>query len=126
VFRELLTRESFDAAWRDLLVHYRRMELRGEIRGGRFVSGFIGEQFALPEALEALRALRRSGDKPSQDIRISAADPLNLLGIILPGPRLSALPSNYVTFRDGIPVGSGSFRGTGSPIRIAERLSRRA
>jgi ATP-dependent helicase Lhr and Lhr-like helicase len=112
VFRDLLVRESLNSGWRDLLVQYRRMELRGEIRGGRFVSGFTGEQFALPEALESLRALRRAGMEASdgQNIKLSAADPLNLAGIILPGPRVPAVPTNYVVFRHGVVVRSGSVR----------------
>ena len=102
VFRDLLARESIVSSWRDLLVCYRRLELTGEIRGGRFVSGFTGEQFALPEALESLRALKkRPGTAAQQEIKISAADPLNLAGVILPGPRIAAVPSNFVVFRDG-------------------------
>ncbi len=105
VFRDLLGRESMVSSWRDLLVCYRRLELMGEIRGGRFVSGFTGEQFALPGALEALRALKkRPGAATQQDIKISAADPLNLAGLILPGPRIAAVPSNFVVFRDGMVV----------------------
>lgn len=105
VFRDLLGRESMVSSWRDLLVCYRRLELTGEIRGGRFVSGFTGEQFALPGALEALRALKkRPGAATQQDIKISAADPLNLAGLILPGPRIAAVPSNFVVFRDGMVV----------------------
>jgi len=82
VFRDLLARESLSPSWRDLLVQYRRMEFQGEIRGGRFVDGFVGEQFALPEAVESLRALRREGADRNfaQEIRLSAADPLNLVG----------------------------------------------
>ncbi|MBI4401678.1 MAG: hypothetical protein HY581_08605 [Nitrospirae bacterium] len=112
VFRDLLGRESLSLAWRDLLVQYRRLESRGEIRGGRFVAGFTGEQFALPEALESLRAMRRAGAdaRTSQEIKISGADPLNLVGIILPGPRVPAVPSNYVVYRDGVPIRSGSIR----------------
>ncbi|HTL03324.1 MAG TPA: DEAD/DEAH box helicase [Vicinamibacterales bacterium] len=90
VFRDLLARETIAPPWRDLLVTYRRMEAQGEIRGGRFVSGFVGEQFARPEAVELLREIRRDqnvGDAPS----VSAADPLNLGGIITPGPRVSPL-----------------------------------
>src|SRR5439155_6985637 len=79
VFRDLLGREALNLAWRDLLVQYRRLELRSEIRGGRFISGFTGEQFALPEAVESLRALRRAerkaGERASQVIKISGADP---------------------------------------------------
>ena len=106
VFRDLLRRESLALSWRDLLVQYRRMELQGEIRGGRFVSGFTGEQFALPEAVESLRALRKrneSGAAP-HDIKLSASDPLNLAGVILPGPRVPAVPSNFLVFRDGVIV----------------------
>ncbi|MGQ0811187.1 MAG: DEAD/DEAH box helicase [Nitrospiraceae bacterium] len=104
VFRDLLGRESLSLPWRDLLVQYRRLELRGEIRGGRFVSGFTGEQFALPEAVESLRAMRKSAapNTAAQDIRLSAADPLNLVGIILPGPRVPATPHNHVVFQNGV------------------------
>ena len=90
VFRDLLARESIAPPWRDLLVTLRRMEAQGEIRGGRFVSGFVGEQFARPEAVDLLREIRRSqaaGDVPN----VSAADPLNLAGIVTPGPRVSPL-----------------------------------
>jgi ATP-dependent Lhr-like helicase len=105
VFRDLLMRESLACAWRDLLVQYRRLEFKGEVRGGRFVSGFTGEQFALPEAVEALRAIRKQAASPSnQEVRLSACDPLNLAGIILPGPRVPAVPTNFVVFRDGLVV----------------------
>jgi ATP-dependent Lhr-like helicase len=106
VFRDLLARESLVQSWRDLLVQYRRMELQGEIRGGRFVSGFTGEQFALPEAVESLRAARKRNESgaASHDIKLSASDPLNLAGVILPGPRVPAVPSNFVVFRDGAVV----------------------
>jgi ATP-dependent Lhr-like helicase len=109
VFRDLLARESLSPSWRDLLVQYRRMEFQGEIRGGRFVDGFVGEQFALPEAVEALRAMRREGSERSmsQEIRLSAADPLNLVGVILPGTRVASNPSNYIVFRNGVPIQSG-------------------
>ncbi len=83
VFRDLIARESLAPAWRDLLVALRRMEARGEIRGGRFVSGFSGEQFARPEAVDLLRMLRRS-EKTSEQILVSPGDPLSLAGIILP------------------------------------------
>ena len=108
VFRDLLARESLVQSWRDLLVQYRRMELQGEIRGGRFVSGFTGEQFALPEAVESLRAARKRNalGAASHDIKLSASDPLNLAGVILPGPRVPAVPSNFVVFRDGAVVRS--------------------
>lgn len=104
VFRDLLGRESSSIAWRDLLVQYRRMELKGELRGGRFVSGFIGEQFALPEALESLRALRKSGFSLVQEVKLSAVDPLNLAGVILPGPRIPAVSTNFLVLKDGAVV----------------------
>jgi ATP-dependent Lhr-like helicase len=95
VFRDLLARETLAPAWRDLLSVLRRLEARGEIRGGRFVAGLVGEQFARPEAIDLLRAIRRSPDRPEQ-VAVSAADPLNLAGIILPGPRVSALSGDTV------------------------------
>ncbi len=103
VFRRLLERETNLPPWRDLLLVFRRLEARGEIRGGRFVVGFAGEQFALPEAVGALRATRRA--EPTGELRaVSAADPLNLTGIITPGERVPAVPSNRVVYRDGVPV----------------------
>jgi ATP-dependent Lhr-like helicase len=82
VFRDVIARESLAPPWREVLLVFRRLEARGEIRGGRFVAGFVGEQFALPEAIEALRSVRRTGgDEP---VRVGAYDPLNLAGIILP------------------------------------------
>jgi ATP-dependent helicase Lhr and Lhr-like helicase len=90
LLRDLLVRETLAPPWRDLLPILRRMEARGEIRGGRFVSGFTGEQFARPEALELLRAMRRQPEKTAT-APVSNADPLNLTGIILPGPRVSRL-----------------------------------
>ncbi len=103
VFRRLLEREAGLPAWRDLLYAYRRLEARGEIRGGRFVQGFAGEQFALPEAVGLLRELRRS--EANEDfISISAADPLNLTGIVTPGSRVPANTGNRVLYRDGIPL----------------------
>lgn len=101
VFRDLLARESLVTSWRDLLVQYRRMEMAGEVRGGRFVSGVVGEQFALPEAIESLRAMRNNGGGLAQEVKISACDPLNLAGLILPGPRVPAVPSNFLVFKDG-------------------------
>jgi ATP-dependent helicase Lhr and Lhr-like helicase len=96
LFRDLLARESLAPPWRDLLPVLRRKEAQGEIRGGRFVSGFSGEQFARPEALDLLRAIRRSASEADQSPDVANADPLNLAGIILPGPRVSTLArSNY-------------------------------
>src|SRR5262249_40283414 len=83
VFRDILARETLAPAWRDLLQVFRKMEARGEIRGGRFVSGFVGEQFARPEAVDLLRHVRRSSPD-GEEIQIPLADPLNLTGIILP------------------------------------------
>jgi ATP-dependent Lhr-like helicase len=88
--RDLLAREDGAPPWRDLLPVLRRMEARGQIRGGRFVNGFTGEQFARPEAIDLLRALRRMGE-PVEVAGIPSADPLNLTGIILPGARVSPL-----------------------------------
>ncbi len=85
LFRDLLARETVTPPWRDLLPLLRRMEAQGEIRGGRFVSGFTGEQFAMPEAVDLLRAVRRSGEALSGVIE--PPDPLSLTGIIMPGPR---------------------------------------
>ena len=128
VFRDLLARESLAPAWRELLLVYRRMEARGEIRGGRFVSGFVGEQFARPEALDLLRHLRRT--EPSKEfagttdaaanrfsqlrgaagpvpasgelIEIAAADPLNLSGVVLPGTRSATLAQGALRLVDGV------------------------
>jgi ATP-dependent Lhr-like helicase len=104
VFMRMLERETSSLPrWRDLLRVYRKLEARGEIRGGRFVSGFSGEQFALPEAVSALRALRRRALDDSL-VSVSGADPLNLAGILTPGPKLAALAGNRVLYRDGIPI----------------------
>jgi len=103
VFRELLARETILPKWREVLITLRRLEDRGEIRGGRFVSGFLGEQFALPLAVESLRAKRKQN--PTREVTIvSAADPLNLVGIIVPGERVPANSGNVVAFRDGVAV----------------------
>ncbi len=103
VFHRLLLRENSAPRWRELVRVYRRLEARGEIRGGRFVAGFSGEQYALPEAVQQLRAIRRT--KPQGTlITVNGADPLNLVGIVTPGQRVPALSSNRVLFRDGIPV----------------------
>ena len=103
VFRELLARESILPAWREVLIAFRRLEDRGEVRGGRFVSSFIGEQFALPEAVESLRAMRRA-PATGAVITVAAADPLNLAGIIVPGDRVPAVSGRTVSFRDGAAV----------------------
>ncbi len=103
VFRETLARESNLPKWRELLIAFRRLEDRGEVRGGRFVNGFLGEQFALPEAVESLRAMRNL-PASGEIVTISAADPLNLVGFIVPGERVAAISGKYVSFRDGIAV----------------------
>ncbi|MEO8700385.1 MAG: helicase-related protein, partial [Kofleriaceae bacterium] len=105
VFRDLINRESCLPPWRDLLVALRRLEARGEIRGGRFVSGFVGEQFALPEALDELRAVRNPGHNP-EVCRVAATDPLNLVGVLSPGPRVPAIVGNAVLYLDGHAVAS--------------------
>jgi ATP-dependent Lhr-like helicase len=103
VFRRMLTRETTAVTWRDLVAVYRRLEARGEIRGGRFVTGMSGEQFALPDAVERLREVRRT---PADDqlVTIGGADPLNLTGIITPGERLRAVAANRIVYLRGVPV----------------------
>ncbi|HWR34623.1 MAG TPA: DEAD/DEAH box helicase [Clostridia bacterium] len=101
VFRELLAREANLPKWRELQIAFRRLEDRGEIRGGRFISGFIGEQFALPVAVESVREMKRI-EPSGETITISAADPLNLVGVVVPGERVPAISGKTVTFRDGV------------------------
>jgi ATP-dependent helicase Lhr and Lhr-like helicase len=106
VFWRLLAREAdWLPPWRDLLRVYRRLEARGEIRGGRFVAGFSGEQYALPDAVGLLREVRRRAAS-GEWISLSGADPLNLVGILTPGGKLAALTGNRLLFRDGVPVAS--------------------
>ena len=106
VFWRLLAREAeLLPPWRDLLRVYRRMEARGEIRGGRFVAGFSGEQYALPDAVGMLREVRRRPNS-GEFVSLSGADPLNLAGVLTPGPRLAALTANRLLFRDGLPIAS--------------------
>ncbi|HUQ88004.1 MAG TPA: helicase-related protein [Vicinamibacterales bacterium] len=101
--RRLMAREPYAVPWRELLRVYRRLEARGEVRGGRFVSGLSGEQFALPEAVDLARQVRRT--RPNGDsIVITAVDPLNLCGIITPGDKVAAVASTHITFRDGAPL----------------------
>ncbi len=103
VVRDVLAREANLPPWRELLGGFRRLEDRGEIRGGRFVDGFLGEQFALPVAVESVRAMRKL-DASAGTITLSAADPLNLVGILVPGERVPAISGNSVTFCDGAAV----------------------
>ena len=105
VFRDLVRRENLAVAWREILWAFRRMEARGTIRGGRFVTGFSGEQFAHPDAVDVLREVRKQR-LAGETVQLSAADPLNLTGIILPGPRVPAIHANTVTYLDGaVPAG---------------------
>jgi ATP-dependent Lhr-like helicase len=99
LFRDLLTRESNAPKWRDLLSILRRLEARGEIRGGRFLSGFGGEQYALPEAVDSLRTGRTRDCHAI--IPVAAADPMNLAGIVIPGDRIPAVPGRQVLYRNG-------------------------
>jgi ATP-dependent Lhr-like helicase len=103
VFRDVLARETNLPKWRELQMAFRRLEDRGEIRGGRFVDGFLGEQFALPVAVESLRATRKM-PASGETITLSAADPLNLVGILVPGERVPAISGRIVSFRDGVPI----------------------
>jgi ATP-dependent Lhr-like helicase len=103
LFRDLLKRETTMPKWRELLGVLRRLEARGEVRGGRFVSGFSGEQYALPEAVESLRLARtrKSDSTAAETIAVAAADPMNLVDIIVPGKRVAAISGRVVTYRDG-------------------------
>jgi ATP-dependent Lhr-like helicase len=100
VFWDITARESLSLPWREIIWALRRLEARGVVRGGRFVNGLAGEQYALPEAVDELRRVRRS-ERIGQTVRLSAADPLNLVGIVLPGGRVTAVRTNWVTYRDG-------------------------
>jgi ATP-dependent helicase Lhr and Lhr-like helicase len=118
VFWRLLAREAdWLPPWRELLMCFRRLEARGEIRGGRFVDGFTGEQYAAPEAIGLLRDMRRKPNSQNY-VSLSAADPLNLVGIVTPGPRLPALSSNRVLYRDGVPIALLA----GGEVRFLETL----
>ncbi|MDF0674997.1 MAG: DEAD/DEAH box helicase [Nitrospira sp.] len=125
VFRDVLARESLVQSWRDLLVQYRRMEMAGEVRGGRFVNGFTGEQFALPEAVESLRAMRKqeTSSGAGHEVKLSATDPLNLVGVILPGPRIPSVPTNFVVFKDGALIRTVIGRQGNAAHSVAEQIS---
>ncbi len=119
IFWKLLVREAqWLPPWRKILSCCRRLEARGEIRGGRFVAGFSGEQFATPEAIGLLRDVRR---KPPSEayVSLSAADPLNLIGILTPGPRLASLAGNRLLYKDGLPRGHTRRGRDALPRRIA-------
>ncbi len=114
VFWDLMAREDLALPWREVLWALRRLEARGIVRGGRFVTGFAGEQYALPEAVEDLRRVRRTA-RNGETVRLNGADPLNLVGIVLPGPRVAAVRTNSVVLRDGaVPVDDAGGAGTGS------------
>ena len=121
IVRDLLAREARAPAWRVLLNIFRRLEGRGEIRGGRFVAGLVGEQFALPEAVEALRAVRRAGD--DEVVMVSASDPLNLAGILTPGARISPFSNQVIAYRNGVPVEIGERGAVISALQLALQSS---
>lgn len=121
VFRKLLEREDGLPPWRELFYVYRRMEARGEISGGRFVSGFSGEQFALNDAAALLRKVANS-EAADEHVSISAADPLNLVGILTPGDKVPRLPGNRVLFENGVPVAVQ----TGGEVRYLKPLDAKA
>jgi ATP-dependent Lhr-like helicase len=102
VFRDLLARESLAVSWRDAIWALRRLEARGQVRGGRFVSGFSGEQYALPDAVDLLRSVRRKERDGGELVRVNGCDPLNLVGILLPGARVPTVRTQSVTYRDGV------------------------
>ena len=103
VFRAVIQRETLLPPWRELLNYLRRMEDRGEVRGGRFVDGFSGEQFALPEALGLLRQAKTASEQPVYSV-ISACDPLNLGGLIVPGVKTPSVTGNRILLENGLPV----------------------
>ncbi len=117
VFRRLVQRESLLVPWRDVLRVYRRLEARGEVRGGRFVGGFSGEQYALPEAIGLLRAVRREHGA-GELVAVSGADPLNLVGILTPGDAVPALATNRILYRDGVPVAVREGEGNGEKVLV--------
>ena len=124
VFRRLLQRESLLAPWRDVLRVYRRLEARGEVRGGRFVGGFSGEQYALPEAIGLLRSVRREPGA-GELVAVSGADPLNLIGILTPGDAVPAVATNRILYRDGVPVAVKEGEGRGERVLVDVTLEER-
>jgi ATP-dependent Lhr-like helicase len=123
VFRRLLEREALSVSWFELGRVFRRLEARGEIRGGYFVGGVSGEQFALPEAIGLLRSFRDR--RPNGElIVLSAADPLNLIGLLTPGPRIAAIAANRILLRDGLPIAAlegGKIARLGAGADVVER-----
>ncbi|MDQ4131766.1 MAG: hypothetical protein M3179_00840, partial [Actinomycetota bacterium] len=102
VFRGLAARDSLRLPWRDVQWALRRLEDRGLVRGGRFVGGFGGEQYALPAAVEQLARVRRA-PRTGERVTVNAADPLNLVGVVVPGDTVPAVRTNHVTYVDGVP-----------------------
>jgi ATP-dependent Lhr-like helicase len=123
VFRRIAEKESLHLSWFELIRVFRRLEARGEVRGGYFVGGLSGEQFARPEAIGLLRSIRKA--RPAGElITISAADPLNLVGILTPGPRIAAITAHRILLRDGIPIAAlkaGQVIALDHPIVESER-----
>jgi ATP-dependent helicase Lhr and Lhr-like helicase len=108
----------FSVPWREVLRALRRMEARGVVRGGRFVTGFMGEQYALAEAVESLRRVRRE-PRDGARVEVSACDPLNLTGVIFPGPRVPSMPGRTVVYIDGAPLLAQL-----EPVPVAGNVSR--
>ena len=121
VFRRLFEQETVRAPWRDVLRVLRRLEARGEVRGGRFVGGFSGEQYALPEAVGLLRAIRKEPAVGAL-VAVSAADPLNLIGAIVPGEPVPAVAGNRILYRDGVPVAVKVGSGKGEMVLVEATL----
>jgi len=119
VFRDLMARENLVVPWRDIVWALRRLEARGVIRGGRFVTGVTGEQYALPEAVDQLRRIRKV-ERRGEIVRVSGADPLNLVGILTPGRRVPALRTNDVVYRDGLPIGAEEIAASASAAAPAQ------
>jgi ATP-dependent Lhr-like helicase len=110
ITRDVVVRESLCPPWRELVRVYRRLEARGELRGGRFLNGVAGEQFALPEAVDLARAVRKE-PKLGRVVRLSAVDPLNLTGVVTPGPRVASVMGQTVTWVDGVPQATSDAEG---------------
>jgi ATP-dependent Lhr-like helicase len=125
LFRDLYVRESFTTPWRDVLRALRRLEARGQVRGGRFVSGPSGEQYALPEAVDALRRVRRT-ERTGEKVWVSAIDPMNLAGVILPGEKVTAQSGKGILFVDGLPqIGADAQEQQAVKTPVPSRLSPR-
>lgn len=124
LFRDLYTRESLSLPWRDILRALRRLEARGLVRGGRFVSGFSGEQYALPEAVDTLRWVRRQ-ERAGERVWVSAVDPANLSGVIVSRPKIPALAGRGVLFVDGLPQEFETNQPIKAPVptKLASRIA---